>query len=69
MVSQAVITVDSQLTFQAASDKLLGSAMLLVAAFVFSYYTIWALFLVRPSASHWSRLHLIFELYPRDHCV
>jgi len=33
---------------QAASDKLLGSLMLLTAAFVFTYYTIWALFLVSP---------------------
>ncbi|RSH92156.1 hypothetical protein EHS25_008571 [Saitozyma podzolica] len=30
----------------AASDKLLGGAMLAVAAFVFGYYTVWALFLV-----------------------
>ncbi|TYJ53587.1 hypothetical protein B9479_005792 [Cryptococcus floricola] len=28
----------------AQSDKLLGGAMLLVAAFVFVYYTTWALF-------------------------
>lgn len=33
---------------QATSDKLLGSAMLAAAAFVFTYYTTWALFLVRP---------------------
>lgn len=32
---------------QATSDKLLGGAMLFIAAFVFVYYTIWALLLVR----------------------
>ena len=31
---------------QATSDKALGGAMLFVAAFVFTYYTIWALLLV-----------------------
>ncbi|KAK1921537.1 dolichol phosphate-mannose biosynthesis regulatory [Papiliotrema laurentii] len=39
----------------AASDKLLGSAMLAVAAFVFVYYTIWALFL--PFLDPTSTLH------------
>jgi dolichyl-phosphate mannosyltransferase polypeptide 2 regulatory subunit len=37
---------------QATSDKLLGSAMLAAAAFVFTYYTTWALFLVRPFPLH-----------------
>jgi dolichyl-phosphate mannosyltransferase polypeptide 2 regulatory subunit len=32
---------------QATSDKLLGSIMLFVAIFVFSYYTVWALLTVR----------------------
>ena len=35
---------------QATSDKLLGGMMLLVAAVVFLYYTIWALFLVSSYA-------------------
>jgi dolichyl-phosphate mannosyltransferase polypeptide 2 regulatory subunit len=37
---------------QATSDKLLGSAMLAAAAFVFTYYTTWALFLVCPFPLH-----------------
>jgi hypothetical protein len=32
---------------QGASDKLLGGAMLLTAAVVFTYYTTWAMLLVR----------------------
>ena len=32
---------------QAASDKALGGLMILVAAFVFCYYTVWAMLLVR----------------------
>jgi dolichyl-phosphate mannosyltransferase polypeptide 2 regulatory subunit len=32
------------------SDKVLGGAMLLIAAFVFSYYTVWALFLVSTAS-------------------
>lgn len=31
---------------QAASDKLVGAGALLIAAFVFVYYTLWALILV-----------------------
>lgn len=38
--------VASQLSKQAVSDKALGSSMLLVAAFVFVYYTTWAILLV-----------------------
>lgn len=33
-------------TSQAFSDKALGGLMLLAAALVFVYYTVWALFLV-----------------------
>ncbi|KAL1411720.1 Dolichol phosphate-mannose biosynthesis regulatory protein [Vanrija albida] len=41
-----------------ASDKLLGGAMLGVAAFVFVYYTTWALFL--PFVSPDSALQALF---------
>ncbi|WVQ69224.1 uncharacterized protein L199_007440 [Kwoniella botswanensis] len=43
---------------QATSDKLLGGAMLFVAAFVLVYYTIWALLL--PFISSDSTLHSLF---------
>ena len=34
-------------TAQAASDSLIGGAMLFTAVFVFVYYTTWAILLVR----------------------
>ncbi|KAL7422647.1 Dolichol phosphate-mannose biosynthesis regulatory protein [Cryptotrichosporon argae] len=49
----------------AASDKLLGSAMLAAAAFVFVYYTVWALFL--PFFSPSSPAHALFP--PRAYAV
>ncbi|GFZ47705.1 hypothetical protein JCM24511_05452 [Saitozyma sp. JCM 24511] len=49
----------------AASDKLLGGAMLAVAAFVFGYYTVWALFL--PFLSPTSPLHAFFP--PREWAI
>lgn len=40
----------SELSNQAVSDKALGSLMLLVAAFVFVYYTTWAILLVSTAS-------------------
>lgn len=37
---------------QATSDKALGGAMLFVAIFAFTYYTIWALLLVSCVDGH-----------------
>lgn len=48
MVSTVAECVGREADDQATSDKLLGSAMLAAAAFVFTYYTTWALFLVCP---------------------
>jgi len=42
----------------AASDKALGGAMLFVAAFVFVYYTVWALLL--PFFDSSSSIHAYF---------
>ncbi|WWC59284.1 uncharacterized protein I303_101835 [Kwoniella dejecticola CBS 10117] len=50
---------------QATSDKLLGGAMLFVAAFVFIYYTIWALLL--PFISSDSSIHTLFP--PREWAI
>lgn len=41
----------SYTSLQAASDKLLGGAMLLTASIVFVYYTVWAILLVRGLVS------------------
>lgn len=44
---------------QAVSDKALGGSMLLVAAFVFVYYTTWAILLVStPRHRPFCSLHL-----------
>jgi len=37
---------------QGVSDKVLGGVMLLVAAFVFTYYTTWAILLVSSTGLH-----------------
>ncbi|WVW78487.1 hypothetical protein I302_100442 [Kwoniella bestiolae CBS 10118] len=50
---------------QATSDKLLGAAMLFVAAFVFIYYTTWALLL--PFISPSSPIQSLFP--PREWAI
>ncbi|KAI5453664.1 Dolichol phosphate-mannose biosynthesis regulatory protein [Naganishia albida] len=49
----------------ATSDKLLGSIMLFVAIFVFSYYTVWAL--LTPFLDPSSTIHGYFP--PREYAV
>ncbi|CAO1635332.1 unnamed protein product [Jaminaea pallidilutea] len=49
----------------AFSDRIVGGAMLFVAAFVFSYYTIWAF--VTPFLSSSSSIHSLFP--PREWAV
>ncbi|CAK5277683.1 unnamed protein product, partial [Mycena citricolor] len=48
----------NHIIIQGASDKALGGSMLLAAAFVFTYYTVWALLL--PFFPSSSEIHQFF---------
>ncbi|KAJ7097902.1 dolichol phosphate-mannose biosynthesis regulatory protein-domain-containing protein [Mycena belliarum] len=53
-----VLLLPGSLSFQGASDKLLGGTMLLTAAVVFTYYTTWAMLL--PFFEPSSEIHNFF---------